>query len=125
MNWLKWIVPAIGFLIGSWMLFDGSRALLKGDYVTPREGPHAGQLGPWAHLVRSVGLEPRSNLVKSIFVVFGVGWLVMSAGSLAGAAWAWPGLVALSLLSLWYLPVGTLLAVAELVLLWLVRSRAG
>jgi len=32
-----------------WMLFDGSRALIVGDYVTAKSGPYAGQLGPWTY----------------------------------------------------------------------------
>lgn len=123
MTWLKWVVAAIGILMGSWMMFDGGRALVKGDYVTPREGPYAGQLGPWAKLVRGVGLEPRSSGVKGTFVVLGLSWLLMAIGHATGARWSWPGLVVLSLLSLWYLPVGTVLAVVELVLLFLLRSK--
>jgi hypothetical protein len=121
--WLKWIVAAIGIVIGGWMTFDGSRAFLKGDYVTPSEGPYAGQLGPWANLVRGAGLEPRSSPMKTIFVVLGVSWLAATLGHLAGARWSWPALVALSILSIWYLPVGTVLAVIQLVLLFLLRSR--
>ena len=26
-------------------------ALVKGDYVTPKSGPYAGQLGPWSNVV--------------------------------------------------------------------------
>lgn len=124
MTWLRWVVAVIGVLIGGWMTFDGSRALVKGDYVTPREGPYAGQLGPWSNLVRGAGLEPRSTPVKTVFVLFGLSWLLFAAAHALGASWAWPGLLALSLLSLWYLPVGTILSVLELVLLFLVRSRA-
>lgn len=121
MTWLRWIVAAIGLLLGAWMTFDGSRAFVKGDYVTPSEGAYAGQLGPWSKLVRAVGLEPRSSPVKGTFVVLGVCWLLFAVAYLMGARWARPGLIALSVLSLWYLPVGTFLAVVELVLLFVLR----
>jgi hypothetical protein len=124
MTWLKWLVAAIGVVIGSWMTFDGSRAFVKGDYVTPREGPYAGQLGPWARLVRGAGLEPRSAPVKTTFVVLGVSWLLFAIAYAMGARAARPGLIVLSVLSIWYLPVGTVLAVVELVLLFLFRSRS-
>jgi hypothetical protein len=43
--------------------YDGSRALIVGDYVTPKSGAYAGQLGPWAKLVAAVGIEPRSTVM--------------------------------------------------------------
>lgn len=121
MNWIRWVVAAVGLLLGGWMTFDGSRAFVKGDYVTPADGPYAGQLGPWANVVRGVGLEPRSSPVKGTFVLLGLCWLTLAIAHLSGAQWARPALIALSILSLWYLPVGTLLAVVELVLLFLSR----
>ena len=121
--WLKWLVAAIGILIGGWMAFDGSRAFLKGDYVTPREGAYAGQLGPWASVVRSAGLEPRSSAMKTIFIILGTCWLAATIGHVSGARWSWPALVALSILSIWYLPIGTVLAIVQLVLLFVLRGR--
>jgi hypothetical protein len=56
---------------GSWMGFDGIRALTVGDYVTPRTGPYAGQLGPWRLVVGAVGLDPRGTPMKLGFVAFG------------------------------------------------------
>lgn len=123
MSWLKWVVAGVGLLLGGWMTFDGSRAFIKGDYVTPGEGPYAGQLGPWANVVRGVGLEPRSSPVKGTFVVLGACWLIFAIAHFLGARWARPGLIALSVLSIWYLPVGTFLSIVELVLLLVLRSR--
>ncbi len=50
-------------LEAGWMMFDGMRALIVGDYVTPKKGPYAGQLGPWSKLVSAIGLAPRSTLI--------------------------------------------------------------
>ena len=110
MPWLKWIIVAVGSLLGVYMAFDGCRALTVGDYLTPRQGPYGGQLGPWAGLLRGAGLEPRSNLVKTGFVVYGICWLALALSFAAGKAWSWLPLVILSALSLWYVPVGTGLA---------------
>jgi hypothetical protein len=46
MHWTGWIVAALAALNGGWMTFDGARALIVGDYVTPSSGEYAGQLGP-------------------------------------------------------------------------------
>lgn len=123
MHWSGWLAVGLGVLLGGWLTFDGTRAFVVGDYVTPRTGDHAGQLGPWAKLVLAAGLDPRSSTVKGVHVGLGMLWLA----AVACFAFRWPGsqwLVAgCAVASLWYVPVGTLIAIAEFVLLWLwVRS---
>lgn len=107
MSVLRVIVVALALIVGSWMAFDGTRALTVGDYVTPRTGPYAGQLGPWHYVVEKVGIDPRSTAMKIIFVVFGVAWLVTAVAFARRAAWARPALMTIAVFSLWYLPVGT------------------
>jgi len=46
------------------MAFDGTRALIVGDYIRPQTGEYAGQLGPWAKLVRKIGIAPESTFMK-------------------------------------------------------------
>lgn len=106
------------------MAFDGGRALLVGDYVTPSSGEHAGQLGPWAGLVESIGIEPTSTFMKVVFVAWGMATLTVAAFFAAGRAWAWKALLAVSVASLWYLFVGTLVNLAQIALLLLPRTRA-
>jgi hypothetical protein len=79
MRWLTRVVAVLAIIEAGWMLFDGSRALILGDYVTPTSGPYAGQLGPWTKLVSRVGIEPRSTLMKCIFTIYGAVWLLFSA----------------------------------------------
>lgn len=117
MHWLSWIVIAIGLLLGGWLAFDGSRALIKGDYVTPASGAYAGQLGPWSKLVSAIGIPPRSNLMKTIHVALGVAWLVVIGCFAANASWAWWGVFVCAVLTLWYLPFGTLLSIIQIALL--------
>jgi hypothetical protein len=122
MLWKKWIVVLlVGFTAG-WMFFDGTRALIVGEYVTPTSGEYAGQLGPWANLVRTVGIEPRSALMKSFFVVYGVITLTTLILYLLGNSRARGVLIALCLLGLWYLPVGTVTNMIALTLLIFKRS---
>ena len=124
MNWLKWMIVVVGSTLGAYMAFDGCRALTIGDYLTPRRGPYAGQLGPWAGVLNGAGLEPRSTLVKTGFVLYGICWIFLSLAYAAGQAWSWRPLVFISVLSLWYLPMGTALALLQLILLVVVRLRA-
>ena len=112
--------PRVGILLArivleaGWFAFDGARALATGDYVTPSSGRHAGQLGPWAGVVRTVGIEPRSTGMHAFFLAYGSVWLVTAAGlgrRLPRGRWA---LAILAAGALWYLPFGTLLSALQL-----------
>lgn len=125
MHWLGWVVVVLALIEGGWLAFDGSRALVVGDYVTPQSGPYAGQLGPWAKIVEAVGIEPRSTLMKSIHLVLGLAWLGITICFVLRLPWAWSGMVLCAVLGLWYLPFGTLLSVIQIVLLFLPAVRGG
>lgn len=117
MHWSKWIILAIALFQGCWFVFDGSRALISGDYTTPKTGSHAGQLGPWSKLVSSIGLDPRGTLMKCVHVAVGFGWLIALSLLLMQKPASHIALIACSVGSLWYLPLGTILSLAELGLL--------
>ncbi len=123
MHWTGWIVIVLVGLNAGWMTFDGMRALTIGDYVTPSSGEHSGQLGLWSNLVERVGINPRSTLMKVIFVSYGVIALFMMVCFALNLSWAWWGMVILAVLGLWYLPIGTAINVIVLVLLLLPSLR--
>ena len=61
--------------------------------------------------------------MKMIFVVYGLGWLIIALGLALRSAWALPAMLIAALATLWYLPVGTIFALVQLVgLIWLRRS---
>jgi hypothetical protein len=123
MTWVRIALVALALVEGAWMTFDGTRALIVGDYVTPSSGTHAGQLGPWNHVVGAVGIPPRSTAMKLIFVVYGLGWLIISLGFALHASWAAPAMLIAAIATLWYLPVGTIVAILQLAaLIWLRRT---
>lgn len=125
---VKIAMPMLAALLGAWMLFDGIHAVRTGEYVVPRSGEHAGRLGPWADLVRAVGVEPHSTAMHALFVLLGLLWLAFAA-----AAGMRPGLealripgIALAVATLWYAPIGSVLALLELsMLLFLFRAGPG
>ncbi len=123
MRWLARGVLGLAFVEGSWLTFDGGHALLVGDYVTPRSGQYAGQLGPWAKVVSAIGIEPRSTLMKSIHLVLGLAWIVVMICFALGLPWAWSGMLVCAVLGLWYLPFGTILSVIQIILLLLPALR--
>ena len=89
MHWLGWVVLALALVEGGWLAFDGGRALVVGDYVTPKSGQYAGQLGPWAKVVSAVGIEPRSTMMKLIHLAVGLVWLVVMICFALRLPWAW------------------------------------
>jgi hypothetical protein len=123
MRWQHYIISGLVLLSAGFMTFDGIRAFVAGDYVTPKSGPHAGQLGPWSKLVKALGIEPRSNLMKGIHVLFGAAMLVFLACFLMKISWAPTALLIGAVACLWYLPVGTALnAIVIVLLLWTRRK---
>ena len=123
MTWVRVALVALGILEGAWMTFDGTRALIVGDYVTPSSGAHAGQLGPWNKIVSAIGIPPRSTAMKLIFVIFGLGWLIVALGLALHSAWATQAMLIAAIATLWYLPVGTAFGIIQLIgLIWLRRT---
>jgi hypothetical protein len=123
MSIVRILVLLLALSEAGWMTFDGTRALTVGDYVTPSSGPHAGELGPWRHVVSAVGIAPRSTLMKSIFVVYGVTWLVVIVAFVRGATWAWTAMMIAAAGALWYLPIGTVASAVQIAgLIWLRRN---
>ncbi len=124
MHWSGWIVVGLALFVGGWFAFEGARALVVGDYITAKSGQRAGQLGPWSKVVSAVGIEPRSTLMKSIFVAYGILWLAVIVCFILKLEWAWWAMLVAAAGSLWYLPFGTLLGIVQIILLLLPPLRA-
>ncbi len=124
MHWSGWIVVALAFFVAGWFAFEGARALAVGDYITPKSGQYAGQLGPWSKVVLAVGIEPRSTLMMSIFLAYGVVWIGIIVCFILKLEWAWWAMLIAAGGTLWYLPFGTLLGIVQIILLLLPPLRA-
>lgn len=121
---LEWCIIALAVIVAGWFTFDASFALVTGDYVMPATGPYAGQLGPWATMMAATGIDPRSTFIKLVFLLYGVGWLVVISAFAARRRWAWAGMVVAAVCSLWYLPFGTLLGLIQISLLFFPAIRS-
>lgn len=117
---MRIVVVIIAIVVGGWLTFDGIRALTKGDYVTSADG----KLGPWSSVVSKFGLEPRSAVMKWLHVILGVAWLLSGVCYFAGISAGRPALLVCSGLTLWYLPVGTLLSIVQIALLFSTALRS-
>ena len=118
---LKWTVILSAMLNFGYMTFDGFRAVTIGDYIRPKSGEYAGQLGPWSIVVKSLGINPESTLMKTLFIVWGLTGLYFTVFFGLDYDWAWKGLLIFNFLSLWYLVPGTLLSLVQIILLGMIR----
>ena len=106
------VVSAIPIAVGGYMLFDGMHALLLGSYYGPG-------IGPWGFLVSIAGIDP--GAMAAPFVIQGSLWLFFLAAGVYHRRWAWYGKLATAIATLWYIPFGTILSIAQVVVL--VRYR--
>jgi hypothetical protein len=114
---IKWIVVVLAVMNFGYMAFDGSRALVKGDYIRPGSGTYAGQLGPWSKLVAKVGINPESTSMKIIFLAWGLIGLTLTVCFILNAPWSTNALIAINILSLWYLVPGSISSSLQIILL--------
>ena len=119
-----WLLAILVIFTGGWMAFDGAHALIRGDFVTPRSGEYAGQLGPWAHIPRAAGLDPRSIGIRLGFLFFGLGYLAALAAFLFRLPGARPLLLSFAMVALLYLPFGTITSLILLAVLFSLRGHA-
>jgi hypothetical protein len=114
---MKTLISILGLLNGSYMLIDGIFVLLNGKYIGP-EKP-----GPWANLFYKLDI----NVFKlgPLFILFGLCWLVWLYGLWTSQSWAYAFGIAMSVLTLWYLPVGTVLSLVILGVLLFFRQKLG
>jgi hypothetical protein len=123
MSGIRWVIIVLAFISAGWLAFDGAHALVTGDYVTPRSGPHAGQLGPWSKLFTAMGLDPRSLFIRWLHLFIGTAWLGAIGSFACRVRRAWGAMVLCAVAGLWYLPFGTLISLIVIGMLMLPGVR--
>ncbi len=118
---LKWIIILSATINFGFMTFDGARGLIVGDYIRPKTGEYAGQLGPWSKLVKFVGIDPESTLMNLIFVCLGITGLLTTICFSIGYGMSWKAMFIISICSVWYLVPGTMLSILQIVLLIIIH----
>jgi hypothetical protein len=104
---MKYLVIGLSLINGLWMLIDGIYVLANGKYIGP-EKP-----GPWASVLSLTGVDVFK--LGPVFVFFGAAWLLFVGAILADTSWARTLGIVLSVVTLWYLPFGTLISSVVLV----------
>ena len=123
MKFFKWIVIILATLNFGYMTYDGSRALIVGDYLRPQTGEYAEQLGPWVNVVQAIGIQPESDLMKYIFLLWGTLGLIVTVSYAMKVTQAGKALLLLNVFSLWYLIAGTISSIMQIILLLLLNRR--
>ena len=120
---MRWVIILLAIILAGWLAFDGAHALVTGDYVTPKTGQYAGQLGPWSRVFTAVGMDPRGVFVKCLHVFVGAAWLGVVAWFAVGGRRAWFPMLVCAAGGLWYLPFGTLISLVVIALLFVPAVR--
>jgi hypothetical protein len=97
---MKILITILALLNGGYMLLDGIYVMMKGKYIGPARP------GPWANLFEYMNI----NVFKlgPLFIVFGLVWLIWLYSFWTNQSWSYLLGIVISVLSLWYLPFGTL-----------------
>ena len=112
---MRYVVIVLSLINGLWMLIDGIYVLANGKFIGP-EKP-----GPWAALMALTGVDVFK--MGPLFVLFGIAWLSFVGALLTGVPWARNFGLVLSVLTLWYLPFGTLISLVVLIgLIFVIKS---
>ena len=114
---MKILITILAILTGGYMLLDGIYVMLKGKYIGPPKP------GPWANIFYKFGVDVFK--LGPLFIVYGVLWMIWIYGLWTQQSWAFMFGVVVSVLTLWYLPAGTLFSVIILLMLIFGRSKLG
>jgi hypothetical protein len=114
---MKILVTILAFLNGGYMLLDGIYVMVKGKYIGP-EKP-----GPWSNLFRGMGVDVFK--LGPLFILIGILWLLWLWALWSKQNWVCHFGIVASILTLWYLPVGTLFSIIILCTLLFARQKIG
>ena len=103
-------IAILSFILGAWLIFDGTRKLLTGYYT----GEQTIGLGSWATIVSALGVRPADMAFP--FVFLGIIWIVNGVIVLLGASTRYERTMAISTVTLFYAPPGTLVGILNIVL---------
>ena len=103
-------IAILSFILGAWLIFDGTRKLLTGYYT----GEQTIGLGSWATIVSALGVRPADMAFP--FVFLGILWIVNGVIVLLGANTRYERTIAISVLTIFYAIPGTLVGILNIVL---------
>ena len=103
-------IAILSFILGAWLIFDGTRKLLTGYYT----GEQTIGLGSWATIVSALGVRPPDMAFP--FVFLGILWIVNGVIVLLGVNTRYERTIAISVVTIFYAIPGTLVGILNIVL---------
>lgn len=107
---MKHLITLLSLLNGIYMLIDGIYCLIKGKYIGP-EKP-----GPWANLFWKLNIDVFK--LSPMFILFGIAWLTFIFALWTNQSWTFLFGIIISITTLWFLPIGTVVSIAVLIILF-------
>jgi len=114
---MKIVFTLLGLLNGGFMLLDGIYVTLKGKYIGP-EKP-----GPWAEVFYKMNVDVFK--LGWLVILYGLLWLIWIYALWTNQNWTYVFGLAISILTLWYFPFGTLTSIIIFATLLIWRQRIG
>ncbi|NOU45885.1 MAG: hypothetical protein HOO86_02345 [Bacteroidales bacterium] len=114
---MKIIITILGLLNGGFMLLDGIFVTVKGKYIGP-EKP-----GPWAEIFYKMNVDVFK--LGWLFILYGLLWLIWIYALWTSKEWTYTLGLIISILTMWYLPVGTLISIIVLATLLFWSHKIG
>ena len=114
---MKILITILGLLNGGYMLLDGIYVMMKGKYIGPQKP------GPWAGIFEKFNVDVFK--LGPLFIVFGLLWLAWLYGLWTNQSWSYLYGIVISILTFWYLPVGTLFSLIILLVLIFAKQKLG
>ncbi|MEJ5995942.1 hypothetical protein WG904_16050 [Pedobacter sp. Du54] len=114
---MKIFLTMLGLLNGGYMLVDGVFVMLKGKFIGTDKP------GPWANLFYKLNIDVFK--LGPIFITFGILWLIWVYALCTTQSWAYIFGLIISLFTLWYLPLGTLLSITIFISLMTMKNKMG
>ena len=107
---MKIIITLLSLLNGGYMLIDGMYVFVNGKYIGPQKP------GPWANIFYKLNIDVYK--LGPMFILFGIAWFAFLFTLWTNNSKAYAMGMAISVLTLWYLPVGTVISIIVMALLF-------
>ena len=114
---IKIIMTILAFANGIFMTMDGFHVMIKGKYIGP-EKP-----GPWANLFYKLKIDVFK--LGPLFIILGLSWLLWLYGLWYNQDWTFIFGLIISVLTLWYIKVGTFISIITIALLLIFKQQLG
>jgi len=106
---MRIVIVLLSLLNAIYMLLDGIYVMIKGKYIGPAKP------GPWAELFYKLNIDVFA--LGPLFIVFGLAWFAWIYSFVFHRPWAFVYGCVICILTLWYLPIGTIISLLILLLI--------